>query len=75
MGRDPRSVRLVAATKGVDAQRVLEAIRVGIVVCGENRWQEAQAKMDAVGQRAGVEWHFIAGSSDENSNGWWDDLA
>ena len=59
MGRDPRSVRLVAATKGVDAQRVLEAIRVGIVVCGENRWQEAQAKMDAVGQRAGVEWHFI----------------
>ena len=49
----------MAATKGVDAQRVLEAIRVGIVVCGENRWQEAQAKMDAVGQRAGVEWHFI----------------
>ena len=59
MGRDPRSVRLVAATKGVDAQRVLEAIRVGIVVCGENRWQEAQAKMEAVGPRAGVEWHFI----------------
>ena len=59
MGRDPRGVRLVAATKGVDAQRVLEAIRVGIVICGENRWQEAQAKMDAVGQRAGVEWHFI----------------
>lgn len=59
VGRDPRSVRLVAATKGVDAQRVLEAIRAGIVICGENRWQEAQAKMDAVGQRAGVEWHFI----------------
>lgn len=59
MGRDPRGVRLVAATKGVDAQRVLKAIRVGIVICGENRWQEAQAKMDAVGQRAGVEWHFI----------------
>lgn len=59
VGRDPRSVRLVAATKGVDAPRVLGAIRAGIAICGENRWQEAQAKMEAVGQHAGVDWHFI----------------
>ena len=58
-GRDPRSVRLVAATKGVEVPRVLEATRAGLTICGENRWQEAQAKMRAVGQRGGVEWHFI----------------
>ncbi len=58
-GRDPRQVRLVAATKGVEASRVLHAIREGLAICGENRWQEAQAKMDAVGQHAGVEWHFL----------------
>lgn len=59
VGRDPQSVRLVAATKYVEAPRVLEAIRAGLTICGENRWQEAQAKMQAVGERGGVEWHFI----------------
>ncbi len=58
-GRDPRRVRLAAATKGVDAGRVLEAIRAGLTICGENRWQEARAKMDAVGDHAGVTWHFF----------------
>jgi len=52
-------VRLVAATKYVEASRVLEAIRAGLTICGENRWQEAHAKMQEVGPRAGVEWHFI----------------
>ena len=59
VGRDPQGVRLVAATKYVEASRVLEAIRAGLTICGENRWQEAQAKMQAVDQRVGVEWHFI----------------
>jgi len=58
-GRDPQSVRLVAATKYVEAPRVLDAIRVGLTICGENRWQEARAKMQAVGERGDVEWHFI----------------
>ena len=52
-------MRLVAATKNVEAPRVLEAVRAGLTICGENRWQEAQAKMQAVGQDGGVEWHFI----------------
>lgn len=52
-------MRLVAATKYVEASRVLDAIRVGLTICGENRWQEAQAKMQAVGEREDVEWHFI----------------
>ena len=58
-GRDPSDVRLVAATKYVEASRVLDAIRAGLTICGENRWQEAQAKMQAVGERGDVEWHFI----------------
>lgn len=59
VGRDPQSVRLVAATKYVEASRVLDAVRAGLTICGENRWQEAQAKMQAVGERGDVEWHFI----------------
>ena len=59
VGRDPQRVRLVAATKYVEAPRVLEAIQAGLTICGENRWQEAQTKMQEVGQRVGVEWHFI----------------
>ncbi len=58
-GRDPSDVRLVAATKYVEASRVLDAIRVGLTICGENHWQEARAKMQAVGERGDVEWHFI----------------
>lgn len=52
-------MRLVAATKYVEASRVLDAIRVGLTICGENRWQETRAKMQAVGERGDVEWHFI----------------
>jgi len=59
VGRDAGAVRLVAATKGVEAARVLDAVHAGLAICGENRWQEAQAKMDTVGHQRGVEWHFI----------------
>ena len=52
-------MRLVAATKYVEASRVLDAIRVGLNIFGENRWQEARDKMQAVGERGNVEWHFI----------------
>ncbi len=52
-------MRLVGATKYVEAPRVLDAIRAGLTICGENQWQEAQAKIQAVGERGDVEWHFI----------------
>ena len=45
-GRDPASVTLVAATKMNDADKVREAIRAGIRVCGENRVQELVAKSE-----------------------------
>jgi pyridoxal phosphate enzyme (YggS family) len=54
--RDPATVRLVAVSKTVPADRVRAAIAAGQVAFGENRVQEAEAKIPAVG--AG-EWHLI----------------
>ena len=58
-GRDPSTVQLVAATKTVSLSGLLEAYAAGVRVFGENRLQEAQEKMPAVGPRQGLTWHFI----------------
>jgi pyridoxal phosphate enzyme (YggS family) len=55
-GRDPASVRLVAVTKTVPAERVRAAIEAGLALLGENRVQEAEAKRAAV---TGGEWHLV----------------
>ncbi len=47
---------LVAVAKTVDAPRVVAAVAAGFTTIGENRVQEAEAK---VGQVAGVTWHLI----------------
>jgi hypothetical protein len=57
-GRDPASVRLVAAAKTVDAARIRAAIAAGVTIIGENYLQEARQKIGQLG-RDGVEWHFI----------------
>ena len=57
-GRDPQSVRLVAVSKTVDAQRVAEAIIAGVTIVGENYIQEARDKFNALIDRP-VGWHFI----------------
>ena len=54
-GRDPGSVTLVAVSKSVPVERLLEAITNGCRVFGENRVQEALAKMEEVGARAPAE--------------------
>ncbi len=59
VGRDPSTVQLVAATKTVSLSGLLEAYAAGVRVFGENRLQEAQEKMPAVGPRQGLAWHFI----------------
>lgn len=56
-GREPGSVVLVAAAKGVGAERVDEAIACGITIVGENRVQEAVSKMADV--RMEADWHMI----------------
>ena len=57
-GRDPLAVRLVAASKTVDAARIRAAIAAGVTVLGENYLQETRQKLGQLG-RAGVEWHLI----------------
>lgn len=57
-GRDPADITLVAATKMNGAERVAEAIRAGITVCGENRIQEMVEK-NGQGAYDGAQLHFI----------------
>lgn len=57
-GRDPKEVKLCAATKMNDTAAVREAIRAGIDICGENRVQELLQK-DAQHAYDGVPLHFI----------------
>jgi pyridoxal phosphate enzyme (YggS family) len=57
-GRNPQEVTIVAVTKGVDTERMAEALACGIRVFGENRVQEAMKKMPAFAGMD-VEWHFI----------------
>jgi PLP dependent protein len=59
VGRDPASIRLVAATKTVPAGYLEEAYRAGVRIFGENRLQEAQEKRQILGPREGLAWHFI----------------
>lgn len=56
-GRDPRRVRLLAATKTQPAEAVRAAVETGVSLLGENYVQEAQAKKELVG--GGAEWHLI----------------
>jgi pyridoxal phosphate enzyme (YggS family) len=55
-GRDASSVQLVAVTKTVAPERIRQAIAAGLSTFGENRVQEAGAKVLAV---AGATWHLI----------------
>ena len=57
VGRKPEEIRLVAVSKTVDAERVLQAVRAGVEILGENYVQEGKKKIDRVGHQVG--WHFI----------------
>jgi pyridoxal phosphate enzyme (YggS family) len=59
VGRDPRSITLMAVSKTVDAGRVLEALQAGVLVFGENRVQEFEQKFPEPEGRKGAEWHLI----------------
>jgi pyridoxal phosphate enzyme (YggS family) len=55
-GRDPDDVRVVAVTKGFGVALVQAARRAGLSRFGENRVQEAIAKVDAAPD---AEWHLV----------------
>ena len=56
-GRNPEDVVLIAASKGVDVERLNEGLSAGIRMLGESKVQEAMPKLQALGNKA--EWHFI----------------
>ena len=56
-GRDPDDVVLIAASKGIEVDRLKEGLSAGIRVFGESKVQEAMPKLQVLGKEA--EWHFI----------------
>jgi len=66
VGRDPASVRLIAATKTLLPAHIVMAINAGMRTFGENRVQEALVKMRALASekslepaRSDVSWHLL----------------
>lgn len=57
-GRDPADIKLVAVSKTHPVPVLLEAIAAGASVLGENKVQEAEAKIAEIGRNA-AEWHLI----------------
>ena len=57
-GRDEKEVKLVAVSKTHPAETIQQAITAGQISFGENKVQEAEAKIGEI-DRDGVEWHLI----------------
>lgn len=57
-GRDPREIKLLAATKMNDSEAVRAAIAAGVDCCGENRVQELTKKLSENAYE-GAPVHFI----------------
>jgi pyridoxal phosphate enzyme (YggS family) len=59
-GRDPAEVKLVAVSKTHPAALVREAAAAGLKDFGENRVQEAEAKLEELkAETRGLRWHLI----------------
>lgn len=56
-GRKPEEIKLVAVTKTIPPQTILQAIEAGVKIIGENKAQEARDKYQIIKDR--VIWHFI----------------
>ena len=56
--RNPDSVRLVVVSKQVGIAQIEEARNAGAVIFGENKIQDAVAKVDELGSKE-ISWHFI----------------
>jgi pyridoxal phosphate enzyme (YggS family) len=57
-GREPGAVRLLAVSKGQDAEALTQAVAAGQTAFGENYIQEALSKMAQL-QHLPIEWHCI----------------
>ncbi len=56
-GRDPDTIRLVAVSKRMEVEKILQAADCGQLLFGENYLQEAREKIAAVDGK--LLWHFI----------------
>ena len=56
-GRRPADVLLIGVSKTVDVARIRAAVAAGVTALGENRVQEAKAKIAELGRAA--TWHLI----------------
>lgn len=57
VGRSSDDVTLIAVTKTVDVDKVLDAIECGVTDVGENKPQELARKYEIIGDK--VRWHLI----------------
>lgn len=56
-GRNVSDIKLMAVTKTIDDDRLMEAIEAGIDIIGESYVQEAKRKIEKIGRP--LEWHMI----------------
>ncbi|AKG35682.1 YggS family pyridoxal phosphate-dependent enzyme [Paenibacillus durus] len=56
-GRNSRDVHIIAVTKYVSLEATSAVLASGLVNIGENRWQVAESKWEALGHQG--TWHFI----------------
>lgn len=60
VGRKKEEIEIVAISKGVDIERIKEAIIYGLNKIGENRVQEAIKKIPLINNEfRNIEWHFV----------------
>ena len=67
-GRNPADIKLVAVTKNVELPQIIEAVKAGVTILGENRVQEALKKIQDARfkmQDKTIQWHLI-GSLQKN---------
>ncbi|CAH0122510.1 MULTISPECIES: YggS family pyridoxal phosphate-dependent enzyme [unclassified Paenibacillus] len=56
-GRKRDEVEMIAVTKYVSLEKTASVLRHGLLHIGENRWQDAEAKWNALGDQG--TWHFL----------------
>ena len=61
-GRNPDEIKLVAVSKRIGLEKIIEAVRAGAAILGENKVQEARDKISNLKSQIpnmDVEWHLI----------------
>lgn len=57
VGTSPDDIVLVGVSKGIEREKILEGIRAGVKILGENYIQEACKKIESIKDAA--RWHFV----------------